>query len=491
MLRNSCFTQGFIRVCATAVMCGGMAASHAQDGPSQNIIVMYRDQSPDTAERARTAQIMSDSTARLGIGLREVRQMTNGAHVMSIDGHLTRAEIRQLVANLSADPNVEFAEEDASVQVVRSNKARVVQRIADPPARNDAPVHAALVPNDPRYNEQWNYFDSRGGINLPAAWDLATGKGVFVADLGTGYRPHADLVQNIVGGYDFVTDLYRANDGDGRDSSALDPGDGYIGRQCPAIPSPPEERDTRASWQGTHSAGTIAAKTNNGVGVAGVAYDARLVPVRVMGRCGGSVADASDAIAWAAGAPVTGVPVNTSPVKVMNLSFGFGRDECPRIMQQAIDTARARGTTVVVDAGYILQNASGYSPGNCKGVIVVAGLSRSGIGYQTNFGDVVDIAAPVGDSSDAASEQDLVLSTYNEGAQAPGADSYQHREGFSAAPHVTGVVALMYSVKPSLTPDQVESILKRTARPFVRPCNQCGAGVVDAAAAVAAAKALP
>jgi len=463
MLTNSGISRGLIKLCSAVVMCGGIAASHAQEGLPQGVIVKYRDLNPGQAVRAHSAQVMADTVARFGVELTEVRQMTNGAQVLQIDSHMADADIKQLLANLSADPNVEFAEEDPVVQI-------------------------AFTPNDPRYNEQWHYYDTVAGVNAPAAWDLATGKGVYAAVIDTGYRPHVDLVQNIAGGYDFVTNLVMSNDGDARDSSALDPGDGYV-PECTQIPG---ARALPASWHGTHTAGTVAAKTNNGVGVAGVAFDAKVVPLRAIGRCGGRMSDISDAVAWAAGAPVAGAPANPFPAKVLNLSLGtYG--ECPKTLQQSIDVARARGAAVVVAAGNASVDVAETFPGSCNGVIVVAATEKSGAAASyTNFGAGVDVSAPGGDLFGGGVGDKMVLSTHNDGHDTPGADSYYHNEGTSmAAPHVTGVVALMFSVKPTLTPDQVESILKRTARAFPQPCNQCGAGIVDAAAAVAAAKALP
>jgi len=464
MQLSSCIYRGLIKSCAAVMLCAGVGASPAQEGLPQGIIVKYRDPSPSKAADARSRQVMADTVARYGTRVTEIRRMTNGAQVLSIDSQLADSQIKQLLADLSSDPSVEFAEEDKILQV-------------------------AFAPNDPRYNEQWHYFEAAGGINLPAAWDLATGKGVTVAVVDTGYRPHADLVENIVGGYDLVTNLVRANDGDARDSSALDPGN-WLGDDCRGVPLRANARALTSDWHGTHTAGTVAARTNNGVGVAGVAFDAKVVPVRALGRCGGALSDIADAIAWAAGAPVTGVPVNPLPARVVNLSLGID-GECPNTMQQAIDAARSRGVTVVVAAGNYEIDVRDFFPSNCRGVIVVAAVGQSGgRASYSNFGDLVDIAAPGGDFP-AIGFPGTILSTSNTGRREPGDDMYLNMEGTSmAAPHVTGVVALMYSVKPSLTPDQVESVLKQTARPFVRTCNQCGAGVVDAAAAVAAAKAL-
>jgi serine protease len=344
-------------------------------------------------------------------------------------------------------------------------------------------MQALFTPNDPSYSSQWHYYETAGGLNLPTAWDTATGTGQYVAVIDTGYRPHADLANNIIGGYDFISDTFVARDGNLRDSSALDPGDWTTGNDC-YTGSPA----SNSSWHGTHVSGTIAAITNNSVGVAGVAYNAKVVPLRVLGRCGGYNSDISDAIAWASGATVSGVPANPYPAKVASLSLG-GQQTCPTVMQTAITTARSRGTVVVVAAGNSQANASGFAPANCTGVIVVASVNRSGgRAWYSNFGTIVDVAAPGGDTT--SSSANGVLSTLNSGTTTPGSDSYAYYQGTSmATPHVSGVAALMFSVNSSLTPDQVEARLKSSSRTFPATCTQCGSGIVNATAAVAAAAA--
>jgi serine protease len=229
-------------------------------------------------------------------------------------------------------------------------------------------------------------------------------------------------------------------------------------------------------------AGTIAAKTNNGVGVAGVAYGAKVVPARVLGRCGGYTSDIADAIVWASGGTVTGVPANANKARVLNLSLG-GTGACDTTTQNAINSARSRGAVVVVAAGNSNVNASNASPANCAGVIAVAATGRSGgKASYSNYGANVDVAAPGGDYGAG------ILSTLNSGTSTPASDSYASYMGTSmATPHVAGVAALMLSANPNLTPDEVEARLKSTARAFPAACSGCGAGIVDAAAAVNAA----
>jgi serine protease len=189
---------------------------------------------------------------------------------------------------------------------------------------------------------------------------------------------------------------------------------------------------------------------------------------------------------WASGGSVSGVPVNANVARVINLSLG-GPGSCGATTQNAINSARSRGTVVVVAAGNENQNASNSSPANCSGVITVASVNRSGgRAYYSNYGAVVDLAAPGGDIRTSGSNG--VLSTLNSGSTTPGSDTYEFYQGTSmAAPHVAGVVALMLSRNAALSPDDVESRLKGSTRSFPAKCNQCGTGIVDALAAVNAA----
>lgn len=363
------------------------------------------------------------------------------------------AEVTALANELVArDPDVEYAEPD-----------RMMVKM--------------LTPNDPRYGEQWHYFEATGGLRANTAWDVTTGSGVKVAVIDTGYRPHADMSGQFLAGYDFITDTAIAADGNGRDSDASDPGDSTVAGQCGA-----GSAASNSSWHGTHVAGTIGALSNNGVGVAGVAFGAKIVPVRVLGKCGGYTSDIADAIIWSSGGTVSGVPANANAARVINMSLGGG-GACDATTQNAINSARSRGTVVVVAAGNSNTDASGANPANCAGVVTVAATNRSGgRAYYSNYGAVVDVAAPGGDTRTTGGG---ILSTLNSGATTPGSDNYAWYQGTSmAAPHVAGVAALMLSKTPSLTVDQVESTLKSTARAFPATCSSCGAGIVDATKAV-------
>ena len=214
----------------------------------------------------------------------------------------------------------------------------------------------------------WGFKYSPGsieGANFTAAWDVTTGsasQSIGIVDSGIA-RNHDELAQQLrvhssfpFGGHDFISDASSSGDGDGRDNDPMD--------------------TSSFCGHGTHVAGIIAASTNNGSGMAGVAPNARIVPVRALGRCGGTSEDVADSIRWAAGVSVAGVPVNQNPAKVLNLSLG-GTGPCNANMQSAVDSALARGAVVVVAAGNDAVLASGFSPANCKGVVAVAASNRS------------------------------------------------------------------------------------------------------------------
>lgn len=380
----------------------------------------------------------------------------NGRHIVRAERRLNDKEKADMIKALKNDPNVGEVEEDRLLQIM-------------------------ATPNDTQYNNQWHYYENTGGLRAPAAWDKADGTGVVVAVLDTGYRPHADLNANILPGYDMISDSFIGNDGNGRDSDAKDPGDWVAVGACGGG-QPTQAQDS--SWHGTHVAGTIAAVTNNSSGVAGVAYKAKVVPVRVLGKCGGYTSDIADGIIWASGGTVSGVPANANPAKVINMSLG-GSGACDSTTQAAINSARSRGTVVVIAAGNDNDNANNYNPGNCAGVVNVASTNRNGgRAYYSNYGTSVDVAAP-GGAQNSANDSNGVLSTHNSGTTTPGSDVYSYMQGTSmAAPHVAGVAALVLQKKPTATPDEVESILKTTTRAFPATCTSCGTGIVDAAAAV-------
>ncbi|KAA2284216.1 S8 family serine peptidase [Arenimonas fontis] len=388
------------------------------------------------AQRAQAGRIGAGDAKPLQIG--HLRRLSVGGEVVRTNRKLSRAEAQELMRQLAAHPNVEYVEVDQLMKAI-------------------------FTPNDTRYSEQWGYFNATGGIRADQAWDVSTGAGVVVAVLDTGSTNHSDLNGNTIAGYDMISDSTVAGDGNGRDSDPSDPGDYYGG-----YPS---------SWHGTHVAGTVAAVTNNAKGVAGTAFGAKVQHVRVLGRGGGYTSDIVDGITWASGGTVSGVPANPTPAEVINMSLG-GSGSCSSTYQNAINAAVNRGTTIVVAAGNSNTNVSNAVPANCQNVIAVAATDINGSRASfSNYGSGIDISAPGVN----------ILSTLNSGSTSPGSESYASYNGTSmAAPHVAGVVALMQAAASTpLTPSQVESIIKSTARPLPGSCSGgCGAGIVNAKAAV-------
>ncbi|HTI19134.1 MAG TPA: S8 family peptidase, partial [Trinickia sp.] len=332
-------------------------------------------------------------------------------------------------------------------------------------------------PTDPLYPRQWGYSARAGGANVAAAWDVTTGSSnVVIAVVDTGYTSHPDLAPNLLPGYDFIAEPFSANDGDGRDPDATDPGDWATwkeSRECGGILG----WSSDSSWHGTHVAGTIGAAANNGVGGTGVSWQGRILPVRVLGKCGGLMSDIIDAIRWAAGLPVPDVPLNPYPAKVINLSLGISVP-CSRSMQEAVDDAIARGASIVASAGN--DGDTPGSPANCKGTIAVAAVDPKGEKAPfSNFGPRVDIGAPGVD----------ILSTANSGKTVTQEPNYVTYDGTSmAAPHVAGTIGLMLSANSTLTPETIRAKLIATARryPAGSSCEAvgkgpiCGAGMLDA-----------
>ncbi len=447
-------------MCALPAMAAGSVDVSGLHSPEQTsfdrFIVKYRDGSTERASAAsldstlRSAARAVPAKAGRALEVRQLRRLAVGADVVRSDRKLDRVEAESLMRQLANNPNVVYVEVD------KLNKP-------------------FLTPNDTNYSQQWGYQDSDAGIRANEAWDVTSGAGSVVAVLDTGITNHSDLNANILPGYDFIIDTAVSNDGNGRDSDPSDPGDWVTANQCGGV-----HAAQSSSWHGTHVAGTIAAVTNNAKGVAGVAYSAKVVPVRVLGTCGGYDSDIADAITWASGGTVSGVPANANPAEVINLSLG-GSGACGSTTQTAINGAVGRGTTLVIAAGNDNVNVSNASPANCNNVVAVASVTSTGARSSfSNYGALIDIAAP----------GSTIMSTLNTGSTTPGSETYANYSGTSmATPHVAGVVALIQAVSATpKTPAQVEALLKSSARAFpVTPSQTIGAGIADAKAAVDAA----
>lgn len=477
------------------------------DGPSFGLIVKLRadpareqakalgaaaaDDEP--ARRERLARVLDAQALRLAsaapAGAR-IDRPVGKAHLVRWSRPLTPEQAEQAAQALAASGEVEWVE-------YNTLERRLV------------------TPSDPRYADQWwlqAVATGRNGVpGMPTAWDRNTGNpAVTVAVLDTGALfGHPDLDAVWVGGYDFVSQVAYSGDGNARDADASDPGDYVTEDDRSANPSlfddcPVED----SSWHGTKIAGQIAAETNNLLGVAGLNWQARVVPVRVAGKCGATIADIADGIRWAAGASVSGVPANPNPAKVLNLSFG-GTGSCTETYQNAIDDARARGAVLVAAAG----NESGAvtRPANCSRVVAVAALNQDGFKTNySNFGSVVTVSTVGGDPTELGLcgpylGDNGLLTTSNQGRRGPATHDYDHVAGTSfAVPVVSGVASLMHAAAAPavLTPDQIIDGLKRSARPHVRvpdlgTCSSsnagrcectsstCGAGILDAEQALA------
>jgi serine protease len=304
---------------------------------------------------------------------------------------------------------------------------------------------ATAVPDDTYYDLQWHY----PLINLPQAWDYTTGdSNVIVAVVDTGiFLSHPDLIANLLPGYDFISSTFISNDGNGIDNNPDDPGDSLT----PGY----------SSYHGTHVAGTIAAVSNNNSGVAGVAHTIKLMPIRVLGLGGGTSYDITQGILYAAGLTNDSGTTPTQPVDIINLSLGG--PSFSGAQQDAIDDARNAGVTIVAAAGNESSNQSFY-PAGYQGVISVSavGFNKSLAPYSS-YGSSIDVTAPGGDMSvdlNGDGYGDGVLSTFADDSSGTREPIYLYKSGTSmASPHVAGVVALMKSVYPALTPNNVDSLI--------------------------------
>ncbi len=445
---------------------GQVYLGNLQDQGNRQFIVKFRSGSAPAGnpkslsgalDRAAQRAALPGAAAGQRVGLRTLRAMIMpGARVVTSDRALDRAQAAALMRQIAADENVEFVQLDGMSRMM-------------------------MTPNDPSFAQQWHYADSAAGIRLPTAWNASTGAGVVVAVIDSGIASHTDLNANILPGYDFVSSVTGFSDTDCRNAGAT-PG---CGRSDDGDGRDANPTDVSDVMHGTHVAGTIAAVTNNGLGVAGVAFNAKIVPLRVLGKDGfGSDSDIADAIVWASGGSVSGVPANANPAEVINLSLGGGRP-CTQTpaYQAAVNTAVGNGSTVIVAAGNSNSNVANFSPASCNNAVSVAASNRNGArSYYSNFGATMDITAPGGAQS-VENDSNGILSTWRN-------NGYRYEQGTSmAAPHAAGVAALILSAAPGKTPAQVEQILKSTARPIsTSNCSGgCGAGLIDAAAAVAAA----
>ena len=373
-------------------------------------------------------------------------------------------------------------------------------------AWEQAPGVLGVVPNmlaeplvdpvDPNYAAQWDLHEptagKEGASNVSPTWGTTTGTGAVVAVIDTGRTNHPDLLANMPDGWgvDMIENELISGDTPGRDTDPTDEGDWTPSRS--------------STWHGTHVAGTIGA-VQNSIGVSGIAPNATIMHVRVLGHGGGSFLDVIDGIRWAAGLTTSwdgqswsayGLPNNAHPADVINMSLG-GIGACFEALQTAISAAHAAGTVVVTAAGNDFRDAGNFTPANCNDTVTVGAVGRAGgLAFYSNFGNTVDISAPGGDMT----RDSGILSTIATGATTLTGYSYTNYQGTSmAAPHVAGVAALVAGLHPTWSTDEIEAAIYAGVRTFpadtVRPCvtnaetptgvqHRCGAGLLDAVGAL-------
>ncbi|MDS0857660.1 S8 family peptidase [Burkholderia pseudomultivorans] len=440
-------------------------ATHAMaavDTASRFDAVIQRSMTRWSAPTA-TARAYASGVAPAALNVQVERTVSNGAAVLSLGQRIAATDATALAQAFAADADVDYAEPDH-------------------------PMKVRDTPSDPDYSQQWYLFDPTAGIDMPPAWNLTKGSpAVVTAVLDTGYRPHADLRDNLLPGYSFISSASTSNNGLTRGPDATDPGDWVTQQEIDNASGPfyhCAAEPNASTWHGTRVMGVVGANANNGIGIAGVSWLGRILPVRVLGKCGGTTSDIADAMRWAAGIPVNGVPNNPTPAKVINLSLG-GVGACSTTFQQAIDDVTAKGVTVVVAAGNDGLSTGQDQPANCRGVISVGATDATGRRASfSNFGTDVSLSAPGVN----------ILSTSNAGTTTPGADTYDTDNGTSfATPQVSGVVALMLAMNGNLTPAQIQQKLQGGTRAAKLAAGTActalpaGSGILDAGSAVASA----
>ena len=513
MLLHLGYKNRSIALGLAALLACASAVAQGVGAPAHGLIIGYRasaadteteqvDRSPraDQRERARARwKAATDQTRErtrrlaqdVGLSLRGTGEAGNAA-LLKFERPLQGRSLEDAMRRVRLHPDVAWVEPNVFVKRLQTS------------------------PNDTSFGLQWHLQVpslsspvNPAAMNLPNAWSLTTGSTgtpVVVAVVDGGVRfDHPDLPPDprvfsnsrMLLGYDLVSDVSVANDGGGRDADASDPGD-WVTLAESQTPLYAGCDVANSSWHGTFITGQIAAATNNADGVAGINWGARILPVRVAGKCGALVSDLLDGVRWAAGLPVAGVPINSNPARVINLSFG-GDAPCSAAYQDAINAATDAGALVVVAAG----NGRGalQRPADCQRVMTVAAVRKDGAKTDySSFGPQVALSAPGG--SDEASGVNLLLSTDNNGTTGPGVNGLGYKQGTSfAVPQAVGVASLMLSVNSALTPTALIERMKAGTRlhvnnPMLPTCNlpsaslcnctttTCGAGLLDAAASV-------
>lgn len=539
----SAIAQSSVKITTKQAALLGVAATvPASEETVSTLIVKMR------ASGSQLVQVQGGAYVRslanmTGLGVKSVRQMSDSTSLVALDSPMRMSDAKVLAARLASDPAVEYVEPDVAMR-------------------------PSAVPNEPDFQfKQWNLYPplsvytgskvvamgappathaapAAGAANLIAAWDRTKGVDtVVVAVIDTGIVNHPDLNGlsvlgytaggRFLAGHDFVSAdalglpaNFVANDGGGRDTNPLDPGDNVSAAEranplCNDNTPNQQNVNANSTWHGTHTAGVVAATADNTTGIAGIGWNVKVLPVRALGKCGGAMSDVADAILWSAGLSVTTAPVpptNTTPARVILVGAGGKAGvTCSQTLQSAIDAAIAAGSVVVAATG----NEGVFelsAPANCNGVIAVTAHAINGENATysniaaASGGAQVSVSAAGGGSpaslgsspggpsgiDDPTWDGYYIWSTAPSGAQAAALPmTYSGRFGTSpAAAQVAGVAALIKSLTPTATPAQVKSAIMTSARPFpeLSSCapgrtyaGRCGTGMLDANRALQAA----
>jgi serine protease len=511
--------------------------------------LMVKLRAPTASERVQRlgAQRVSALSKSAGLALESVRPMAGDATVVRLPQPMPLSQAQAVIERLRADADVEWAAPDLPV---RRQQTQVPpdQGFATLQWNLFAPTTAFATPTTAGGTK---VFTPTGGANLPAAWARSVGSAsVTVAVIDTGVAlGHRDLRGRMLPGYDFVSSAalqgdqpnlpanFVSNDGDGRDADPSDPGDWVTAAEESQYPVACRNSTAPSSWHGTHMAGIVAAQWGNdvdtaintirpGTRLAGIGPALRILPIRALGKCGGTSSDVIDAMYWAVGLPVTGVQTNPNPARVINLSLGGLGGACVAgtTYFDAINAVLRTGAIVLAATGNGGEDGIGdegaLQPANCPGVFGITAHSVNGdsavyanTARRTNLSEVL-ISAPGGGAPfqlpvvpplEPSDNANVIWSTGLFGATIPtspvsatdtrSGDSILGLTGTSpATPQVAATVAMMLSVNPALTRDQVRGILVASARPhppgtYCGPGQPgettCGAGLLDAGAALA------
>jgi serine protease len=493
---------------------GLMASASAREVPTQSLLVQLRPEAVAPTAPEPGVRVAAPTPQARREQAQAAWQRRHEAHVAHLDT-VARAAGVPLAGRGTAGSALRV---DLAAGAGPADLAAAARRLrlhpdvlsVSPNVRVQRAQAAPVVPNDPLFAQQWHLqapLTQASAINLPPAWARSTGAAapVTVAVVDTGVRfDHPDLAGHLLAGYDFVSEVDYANDGNGRDADASDPGDWVTSAESrTALFAGCDVSDS--SWHGTAIAGIVGAASNNGAGVSGVHWGARVLPVRVAGKCGALLSDLLDGVRWAAGLPVAGAPANANPARIINLSYG-GSGACDSAYQTTVNDALAAGALLVVAAGNAGEPVT--RPADCSGVLAVTAVR--GDGAKTDYGSYgpnVGLAAPGG--SGTVGVDAGLLTTVDSGRRGPVSAAYATLVGTSfSAPLAAGVAGLVLGVQPGLTPAGLAALLRGAVRPHTQGavlaacspqassqgvCNcttqTCGAGLLDADLALAAAQA--